>query len=167
MLFHGTFDVLLWTFSDRSFVCFFVVDIVAPNKGKIWILDHQNYSKRFVERQAVSKSQIFDLDSQPQDYELNFWGKNQIDWFVIKGFSSVFYCHNITIKSAAKGSQNGKKLLASSFDRYNQLVDKSTRLITYDTSLAREKFNWALKNRDMECLMAFLSEHLQEKVCGN
>ena len=55
-----------FTFSDRFFMfLFFVVDIFAPNKGKIWILDHQNYSKRFMGRQAVSKSQIFDLDSQP------------------------------------------------------------------------------------------------------
>ena len=60
-----------------------------------------------MEKQALSKSQIFDLDSQPQDYELNFWGKNQLDWFVVNGFPSVFLCHNITIKSATKGSQNG------------------------------------------------------------
>ena len=58
---------LMWSFERfliSSYV-FIVVDIFAPNKGKIWILDHQNYSKRFMGRQAVSKSQIFDLDSQP------------------------------------------------------------------------------------------------------
>ena len=65
---------------------FFVVDIFEPNKGKIWILDNQNYSMRSMEKQALSKSQIFDLDSQPQNYELHFSGKIRLDWFVVTDF---------------------------------------------------------------------------------